>query len=157
MENKTGGKVKLPPLGQVGVVVKDLNKAMEYYSAVFGMGPWKIVESDFPAVQVRDKTVPWKLRVALTQLGPVELELMQILAGRSIHSEFLDQGREGLHHLGFFVSSVEEKELLTEELSKRGVGIIQSGITPLRRVSFAYLDSEKIGGVIFELLHRPPQ
>jgi len=156
MDNKATGKVKLPPLGHVGVVVKDLDKAIEYYSSIFGMGPWRIVELDFPEVQVRDQTYPWKVRIGFTQLGPVEFELLQTLAGRSTHSELLDEGREGLHHLGFFVSG-EEKDHIITELAKEGIGVIQGGKSKYHSGSYAYLDTQKIGGVIFELLHRPSE
>lgn len=83
MENEAKSKVKLPPLGQVGVMVKDLDKAVEYYSSTFGMGPWRIVDFDFAELKVRDKIYPWKVRAAFTNLGPVEIEIFQTLAGRS--------------------------------------------------------------------------
>ncbi len=156
MPNKNIGKVNLPPLGQIGVVVKDLDKAIAYYSSIFGMGPWRIVELDFPEVKVRDKTYPWKVRIAFTKLGPVEFELISNIGGRSVHSEFLEQGKEGLHHLGFFVNA-EEKEHITAELAKNGIDIIQGGKSSWPGGSYAYLDTEKIGGIIFELICRPSE
>jgi hypothetical protein len=30
----------LPPISQICVVVKDMHKAVEHYSSVFGLGPW---------------------------------------------------------------------------------------------------------------------
>ena len=155
MENKVIGKMKLPPLSQVGVVVKDLDKAMDYYSSVFGMGPWRVVEVDAPEVRLRDETYAWKGRIAFTQLGPVEFELIQTIKGRSIHSEFLDEGREGLHHLGFRVTG-EEKSYIIAQLAKGGIGVTQGGES-FHGGSYAYLDTQKIGGVIFEFIYRPSE
>ncbi len=155
MEKKPKGKVNLPPVGQIGVVVKDLDKAMKYYTETFGMGPWKVVQLDFPEVEVRGKKHPWKVKVAFTSLGPVEFELIDVVEGRSIHSEFLDEGREGLHHLGFFVTA-EEKERIIQDAAKAGIGVIQGGKSQHHSGSYAYLDSDKTGGIMFELINRPP-
>ena len=37
--------------------------------------------------------------LALAKSGPIEIELIEVLGGRSIHSEALEQGRTGPHHL----------------------------------------------------------
>ncbi len=156
MEDKPEGKVQLPPVGQVGVVVKDLDECMEYYSSTFGIGPWRVVELDFPEVKLRDETHPWKVRVGFASLGPVELELIQVVGGRSIHSEFLDEGREGLHHLGFFCAA-EEKERILADAEKAGIKVIQGGKSQYHSGSYAYLETDKIGGILFEFIHRPSE
>ena len=150
------GKVKLPALGHIGVVVKDMDKAMEYYSSTYGIGPWRVVEVDYPEVVVRDKKYPWKVKVAFADLGPVELELLQVISGRSIHSEFLDEGREGLHHLGFHVAK-EEKERIIARLAEEGIGVIQGATSRVHGGSYAYLDTDKTGGIIIELVHIPSE
>jgi hypothetical protein len=33
MDNKIIGKVKLPPVEQIGIVVKDMDQAIDYYSS----------------------------------------------------------------------------------------------------------------------------
>jgi len=114
-----------------------------------------VVELDIPEVKLRDKTHPWKVRIGFVSLGPVELELIQVLEGRSIHSEFLDLGREGLHHLGFFCTA-GEKERILADAEKAGVEVIQGGKSQYHSGSYAYLESDKIGGILFELIHRPP-
>lgn len=40
MDEKITGKVKLPPVAQVGMVVKDIDKVIQFYSSTFGIGPW---------------------------------------------------------------------------------------------------------------------
>lgn len=155
MENKPKGKVNLPPVGQIGVVVKDVDETMKYYSETFGIGPWRVVELNFPEVELRGKKHPAKLRIGFASLGPVEFELIQVVEGRTLHSEFLEEGREGLHHLGFFVTA-EEKERILQDAAKAGIGIIQGGKSIYHSGSYAYIDSARTGGIPFEFINRPP-
>jgi methylmalonyl-CoA/ethylmalonyl-CoA epimerase len=154
MRAESTGKVNLPGLAQVGVVVRDLDKTVEYYSSTFGIGPWRVVEIDHSIGSPLAHKPPWKARAAFAHLGPVELELLQIVEGRPIHSEFLEKCGEGLHHLGFFVGN-EEMDNMMEELSRRGIGVLQGGKTGNLGRRNAYLDTEETGGVVFELIHRP--
>ncbi|MFC1919235.1 VOC family protein [Chloroflexota bacterium] len=154
MVDKAITGIKLPSPGQIGIVVNDLDKTMEYYSSILGIGPWRVVDFDVPALKSRNQTYSWKARVAFASLGSVELELIHILEGRSVHSEFLEKGREGLHHLGFFVSN-EEMDILIGQFSNKGIDILQGGMSGINDGRYAYLDTEETGGVIFELIYRP--
>jgi 4-hydroxyphenylpyruvate dioxygenase-like putative hemolysin len=79
--------------------------------------------------------------------------LFQIVEGRSpVHAEFLEKKGEGVHHLGFYVSE-EEKEQMIAVLSDIGVGVAQSAKVN-GRGSNAFIDTEKVGGLFFELIAR---
>ena len=151
MNKSITGKVKLPPVGQIGMVVKDIDKVIDFYSSTFGIGPWVVKEGEYRELKVRDKIYAAKTKVAQAKFGPVELELFQVREGRLLQSEFLDKGREGLHHLGFFVNA-EEKEQITAELAKSGIEVVQAATRG--NSSYAFLDTEEIGGVFFELIDR---
>ena len=87
-------KVKIKNVLQVGVVVRDLQKAMERYWNIFGIGPWDIYTFGPPAVTnttIRGKPAEFTMRLALTQVGNVQWELIQPLTGPSIYQEFLDK------------------------------------------------------------------
>lgn len=43
-ENSEIRKLRLPQLAQVGVVVKDLEKVVAYYTSTFGIGPFDIYD-----------------------------------------------------------------------------------------------------------------
>jgi 4-hydroxyphenylpyruvate dioxygenase-like putative hemolysin len=152
MSESAMGEAKLGPLVQVGVVVKNIDKVVDYYSSTFGIGPWEIKDGESEA-KVAGKTYVYKTRVAFAQLGPVTLELFEVVEGRSpVHARFLDKDREGVHHLGFYVSA-EEKGKLIADLATRGVSVFQdSRIKPSGRTTF--LDTEQIGGIFFELIER---
>ena len=151
MDNAITGRVKLPALGQVGVVVRDVERVMEFYSSTFGIGPWVTWEADSEA-RAGDQTYRYKTKAAFAQLGPILLELFQLTEGRSpVHSDFLDKGRQGVHHLGFYMSE-EEKEQTTADLVKAGIARVQGRDT--EHGSYAFFDTQKIGGVFFELIGR---
>jgi catechol 2,3-dioxygenase-like lactoylglutathione lyase family enzyme len=155
MDGNIAGKVKLPPLGQIGMVVKDLDKVMEFYSSTFGIGPWVTREGDSEA-RAGEQTYRYKTKAAFAQLGPVVLELFQLTEGRSpVHSDFLDKGREGVHHLGFYMSEAEKEQIVAD---LAGIGITVAQSAEIRgRGSNAFLDTEKIGGLFFELIAATPQ
>jgi catechol 2,3-dioxygenase-like lactoylglutathione lyase family enzyme len=155
MDDIVTGKTKLGPLAQVGVVVREIDKVVEFYSSTFGIGPWEIRDGESEA-KVGGQTYVYKTRVAFAQLGPVTLELFEVREGRSpVHAQFLDKDREGVHHLGFYFSR-EEKEKVIADLAEKGVSVFQdSHIKPSGRTTF--LDSAKTGGIFFELIERPAE
>jgi methylmalonyl-CoA/ethylmalonyl-CoA epimerase len=147
-------KVKVKNVLQVGVVVRDLQKAMERYWNIFGIGPWDIYTFQPPAVTnttVRGKPAEFTMRLALTQVGNVQWELIQPLTGNSIYKEFLDKHGEGLHHVAFDVADFDQT---VATLKKHGIGILSGGQTPAD--SFAYMDTEEVLGAPFEIYKRKP-
>jgi methylmalonyl-CoA/ethylmalonyl-CoA epimerase len=130
---------KFSKVDQIGIVVKDMDATMKFYERMFGIEPFPTVESNINSA---------KLKIGLFQLGEMQIELIQVLEGETIHSKFIEKRGEGLHHLGFFVEDIE-KELA--RLEKRGVKVLERG-TVLGVVEFAYLDTEKSLGVVLELI-----
>ena len=147
MKERGKGKVALPSVSQVGIVVKDLDRTVEFYSSTFGIGPFEIRESNLEGVMLRGKPTTGRLRIAFAQAGQVQLELIQPLEGETPHAEFLRKKGEGLHHLAFFVSDIDNK---LAQLAEQGIKPFFNGDSRSR--SFAYLDTDKIGGVIIELI-----
>jgi hypothetical protein len=86
-------------------------------------------------------------------LGPLTLELIELIDGKTVHEDFLKEKGEGIHHLGFAVKDLNKCE---EEAEKLGLKVIQ-GIKREDGSGFAYLDSDRIGGAMFELVQRPAQ
>ncbi len=145
-------KVKIKQVLQIGVVVKDLQKAMERYWNIFGIGPWHIYTFQPPAVTnttLRGKPAQYTMKLALTQIGNIQWELIQPLTGPSVYKEFLEQRGEGLHHVA---CDVEDYDQTVAILKKHGIGILTSGDTPVD--SFAYMDTEKVLGTPLEIYKR---
>ena len=138
--------VVLPPQIQVGIVVKDVEKTAEFFSSVLGIGPWEIRERAFTADEMRVGQ-PVKMKQGMAYWGEVQIELIQPLEGNTLYSEFLETKGEGLHHLRSRVKNMWE---FVSKLEKVGIKVILSGWKE-KEGGFAYLDTTKIGGVLFEV------
>ena len=147
--------LKFPSVGHIGVVVKDIEKVVKYYSSVFGIGPFDIYDFEPKKAWVRGKEVkPFKLKIAAADLGPVKLELLQIIDGEPPHRDFLDIHGEGLQHIGFYVENYDEWKAYTEG---QGINLlceaeIEDEVRGKRRAF--YMNSNEPGGVLFEIIER---
>ena len=133
----------LPSPNHIGIVVKDLDKTIEFLSSIWGLGPWVTVE-DSPNkddIKIGEK---YKLKVAYAKLGSVVLELFQPLEGRSIWSQFLEDKGEGIHHLGFEVSNWDDMVL---QLQKQGGRMVAGAVFEGKR--WGYFKT-KPGGIMLD-------
>lgn len=97
----------LPPCDQVGFVVRDLDAALALYEPLFG--PFSFMDPGPMSYRYRGRQEECDIRLAYGRSGELEVELIQWLRGGCPHKEFLDAGREGMHHLRFPVDRLEEK------------------------------------------------
>jgi 4-hydroxyphenylpyruvate dioxygenase-like putative hemolysin len=139
----------LPAVSQIGVVVKEMHPAIDFYSEVWNVGPFKIFEPEYTDQTYRGKPGNFKMRIALASLDPVQFELIEPLEGDTIYDEFLEKKGEGLHHLGFDVDRIEDR---ITAMQKMGIEVLQSGKRP--GVAFAYMDTEPLAGIIMEFIER---
>jgi methylmalonyl-CoA/ethylmalonyl-CoA epimerase len=139
-------QLQLPGVGQIGVVVEDVDRAIAFYQSAFGLGPFDVREIGAPNVWDRGEEKPIKARLAFAALGGVQLELIQILEGDSFHLEFLREHGEGIHHLGFFVRDFQAK---VEQAKAMGFKVLQADPFGM---AYVYLDTREPGGIIFELI-----
>jgi hypothetical protein len=110
------GRLRLPPIDQVGFVVRDARATAAAWEPFFGR--FEFLDSPMKDVIYRGRPTDCHLLLALAQPGPIEIELIQVISGQSIHSEALAQGRTGPHHLRCKVDDVSAtaKELEAEGL-----------------------------------------
>lgn len=146
--------LQLPPLTQIGIVVPNLEEAIAYYREKLSIGPFLRIPDfqklGYEETYYRGEPEKFNSNFAFFRLGAMEVEIIQPLSGRSIYRDFLEAGRQGLHHLGFDVYN--DFDLRIEAYGKIGIQVLMSGRGPNR--AFAYLDTEKVGGVILELIDR---
>ena len=139
----------LPPVSQVGVVVRDFEKAVDFYTKILKVGPFKIFEPEYTDRIYRGKPGNFRMRLAIAPIGPIDLEIIKSLEGENIYEEFLQHHGEGLHHLGFVVDHLPER---IAALRKMGIEVLQSGRRPGAR--WAYIDTESLAGYCIELIDR---
>jgi methylmalonyl-CoA/ethylmalonyl-CoA epimerase len=96
------------------------------------------------------ETAGYRGKRAFFNIGPVVFELIELVDGKTIHDAFLKEKGEGLHHIGFEVSNLRES---IKDAEKLGLTVTQSFIRE-DDSGFAYLDTDKVGGIVFELIHR---
>ena len=138
----------LPPPDQIGVVVRDLQKAIDAYTKLFQWGPFEVIEREYTesTSTYRGKPGNFKYRIGYTQLGPIQLEMIQPLRGKTIYDEFLGTRGEGFHHFGIMIDCIEER---VEAMKQLGIDVLQSGRRPGRK--YAYMDTEPLAGIMIEL------
>ncbi len=140
--------ISLPPVEQIGIIVKDIDKTVEYYEKVFGWGPFNISEVSLEGCNYRGKPTDVRLKMAMAQSGPIEIELIQVMEGESIHSEFLRERGEGMQHVRFTVNNLDE---ILAEWAKEGIDPVWQHSYPEAGISWAYVNTDLVGGMMTEL------
>ena len=145
----SAGPITLPQKIHIGVVVEDMDRTINLLSSTFGIGPWDINERRYPEEQVVVGKGPYAYRVAFADLGVIEMELIEVVEGSPIHSDFLKNKGEGLHHIGFRMPDLDG---VVTALQQHGVGVVQSAFREGSR--HAYMDPSELGGITFEFVER---
>ena len=133
---------------QIAVVVRDIEQATEFYEDL-GIGPF--VEG--PSAHSMWRRVygelepDAKLLGRITQMGPIEFELMQPVRGKTIQSEFLDKHGEGVIHICAYTDDLDRDAALMKE--KGFPAISEAEFDDGGK--FAYFDTRAVGGLILEL------
>jgi methylmalonyl-CoA/ethylmalonyl-CoA epimerase len=140
---------KLPHLSHVGVVTRDLEKTIGEMQKLHNLSPFKILEPEYTNTHLRGKPTDFKLKSAFYQSGQVVIEIISVIKGDSLFSEWLREKGEGLHHLGYDIQNIDE---WLHHYETKGIGILQSGERP--GVKWAYLDTTCYTGLIVELVER---
>jgi len=139
------GHVELPPIDQVGFVVRDLEQTLARYEPLFG--PFARLDSPMKGVLYRGEPTDVHLRLAFGSAGSVEIEFIEVVSGASPHSEFLDAGREGIHHIRYRVEDCDRALAALESEGFEAIWYCDMGFA-----KFAYLEQPSRDGVIVELL-----
>src|SRR3990170_649137 len=134
----------LEPSGfcQIGIVVKNIDETVEFYTKTFSFGPYEIKYVDYSEATYYGETAGYRGKRAFFHLGPIEIELIELVDGKTIHEDFLKEHGEGLHHIGFKVAELGKSR---ENAEKAGFQITQGFMRP-DGSGFAYLDTDKTGG-----------
>ena len=153
MEKSGIEKSPFSKVDQVGVMVRNMDKAIEYFQSL-GIGPFEPLNVTAIDRKVYGKPADDVHNLArAAQLGPIQFELLQPISGESVQKEFLEKHGEGINHLAFFVDDIDKE---VAKLEEKGFESISSGKFA-EGGGFAYLDTDKVGGIMFELIQWPPR
>jgi methylmalonyl-CoA/ethylmalonyl-CoA epimerase len=143
-------------VGQIGIVVRDLESACRRYSALWQCGPWRIYTYS-PAMlsrqAYRGEPSRFAVRIALNATTP-QLELLQPLVGPSIYDDWLERKGQGLHHLAAFV---EDADAAIASFADVGYPVLQEGrgFGVDGDGAFVYFDTEQDVGYLLEVVQPP--
>jgi len=132
------------PVLQNGYLVDDLERAIDHWVNVMGVGPFFVIPKVAMVDPVyRGRPCEAEIGIALANSGDLQIELVvQHNNAPSIYQEWLDQGRLGLHHVGFFVDDIEATLAALPEAPQP----IQHGR------NFCYVDTVYHPGTMVELI-----
>jgi methylmalonyl-CoA/ethylmalonyl-CoA epimerase len=125
----------------IGIAVKDLEKAMSFYRDQIGLvcKGTEVVEEQ-------------KVKVAFFPVGESKIELLESTEPAGPVGKYIEKKGEGIHHLSFRVTNIEEK---IEQLKEQGVTLIDEkpryGAGGAR---IAFLHPKSTGGILIELCER---
>lgn len=134
----------------IAVVVKDLEEALENYCYLFQLERPLIKLTGEPSaakVEYLGKPTLARAKQAFLQFGLLRVEFLEPDEHASIWREFLETNGEGIHHIAFEVSRMDE---VIGSLKQEGMELIQEGLYNGGR--YAYIRSGKKLKTIVELL-----
>ena len=141
------GLIDLSSLRHVGFVIRSMEEAIAFYEKM-GIGPFKIFEPEYHEKSYLGRTGNFRMKVAIAPFGPIEIELIEPLAGESVYNQFLEERGGGIHHVAFDVSDLDG---VVKKFKGIGVDVIMSGAR--KGLRFVYLNAKQ-GDLILELIER---
>jgi methylmalonyl-CoA/ethylmalonyl-CoA epimerase len=148
------------PLGthtitQIGVIVHNIEEAVQAWSLLLGVPQPDIVTTDpveLAHTEYQQQPTPARARLAFFQMGQVTLELIEPVGEPSTWHDQLSTHGQSLHHIAFEIKGMAHQITL---LAEHGMGLIQRGDYP--GGCYAYLDGQQRFGTIIELLENDDQ
>ena len=142
----------LKAITQIGVVVHDLDAAIEGMRKIFGVEPARFGKTPEKNKFYHGQPGDFAAKMAFYDFANIEIELVEPQDGASIWREFLDSGKCGLHHLRFSVNSLEDT---VEDMRERGAEVVMEGesVRQIPGLRWAYFDTEPPLGWTIEILN----
>jgi len=136
IENRKSKIIK--GIDHIGIVVKDIEAAMDIYNSSFGMDAGEIEDISSHGV-----------KVAHLSAGDSSIELIEPTDPSTGISRFLEKRGEGVHHISFEVDDILSSLSI---LKKRGIEPIDKEPRKgSRNTRIAFLDPKSTGGILIEL------
>jgi catechol 2,3-dioxygenase-like lactoylglutathione lyase family enzyme len=139
---------------QLGFVVRDLDRALEYWTKTLGVGPFFTIHKVTPEKwRYRGQPSPAPcVSIALANPGDVQIEIIQQHDDQpTAWRDFLASGREGFHHVSSWLTRAEYDAAVARMLAA-GTVVISEGVVPGSGERFAYLATDSgPGGLVFEI------
>ncbi|MFX0057187.1 MAG: VOC family protein [Candidatus Hodarchaeota archaeon] len=136
------GKYKI---NQLGYVYRDIDKQIKILENVYGLPKFAVFDYNDSPCKYRGKDSNIVTKLAYSRMLGVQFELIQLIEGECVFKEFLDSGREGLHHFGVFVDDIDS---IIKEFLDKGYELLHERIIGKQKT--AYFNTEKELGILIE-------
>ncbi len=136
---------------EIGVAVKDIEKATRIFVDLLGAEAREIVEVEM-----------FQMRYRMCRLGKIDFEIMEPMGDSGVIADFINKNGEGIHHVAFAVKDVENG---MEKLKEKGVKFISDGPMELcgsavdnmgvlheGNAKFTFSHPKSLAGILFEFI-----
>lgn len=147
---------KLKRFIQVGIIVRDMDKAIKNYEAL-GIGPWRLEKMDkssFTDMTLNGEPSTMELLCAFCSCYGMEIELIQPL-NDSPQMRWLEQHGPGIQHLSFLPTDGHDAMVAEAAKMNGGKPPFMHGKAPSVGMEFSYLDLTEELGMILEIHNEP--
>ena len=131
--------------------VPDLEKAIDYWAGVLGIGPFFVNEVDvstYEGFQYRGGAGSLQMRLAWAQSKEGQIELIQVTSTTpNVYHDLIAPGGTGLHHLGIWSDDYAADKAL---LAERYEIAMDMGVN----TNICYFDTSAESGNMVELIER---
>ena len=141
------------PLRQLGMIVRDLEQAIDHFVNVLGIGPFVVMpELQFADYNYRGTQMTGPVcTLAFAQTETVQIELIrQHDDVPSAYKDFTDAGGDGLQHVCVWPDNVDEFEAWRQDLLNRGLIVVHEGHVEGSPLRFCYM--EKPGAAWYPMI-----
>jgi methylmalonyl-CoA/ethylmalonyl-CoA epimerase len=128
----------LEKIEHIGIAVRNLEEAIQYYESVLGLSCYAIEE-------IQDQGV----KTAFFKIGEIKIELLEALHQESPVAKFIEKRGEGVHHIAFASPDVAST---LQEMEEKGVRLIDK--TPRKGaegLQIGFLHPKSTFGVLTEI------
>ncbi|MFH0990427.1 MAG: methylmalonyl-CoA epimerase [bacterium] len=134
--------MKATHIEHIGIAVRNLKEAIEFYESSFGLHCYQIEE-------VKDQ----KVKIAFFRLGHIKIELLESTDPEGPIGKFIEKKGEGVHHIAFAVENLGDA---LQHLSREGVQLIDNQPRKgAEELIIAFLHPKSTHGVLIELCEQP--
>lgn len=126
----------------IGIAVKNLHEAIKFYEEVLGLKCYAVEE-------VADQ----KVKTAFFMVGQTKIELLESTSPDGPIGRFIENKGEGVHHIAFAVTGLEEK---LHDVKSKGVRLVDEHPRKgAEGLNIAFLHPKSTFGVLTEFCEKP--
>ena len=142
--------LKLDKFDQIGIIVRDIERSSKYLGNLLDFKDKLQLVEQTNTVLYKGKEVTFKMKKIMQNFGGKQFEVIELIEsnGDHLYSEFIKDGKEGIHHLGIYTKKADE--LIENFKNEYDIRVIQTG--KYGKVKFVYLDTIDTLGFYIELI-----